>query len=336
METLLQDPPTDGISALNFSPADPNKLVCSSWDGSVRLYDTVSGSLQCRYQHAAPALDCAISGDGMLFSSGCDNNVLQFDPVKQAQFQLPFQHTEPVKCLALGEQQLVYSAAWDRRLQAVDLRQGKMTFDAELPARAYSMSLQGNILAVAMAERLIDLYDVRTGMKQPYQRRVSSLKFQTRCIRLFPHGPKAYAISSIEGRVAVEYVDPSPQEQAKKFAFKCHRQRSTSTLPDGDDSAAAPVDIVYPVHAIAMHPVHETFATGGGDGIVNTWDPLKRKRIRQYPRYETSVSALAFNCTGQQMAVAVSYAFEQGYRDHAVDNIHIKTVVESDVQPKRS
>jgi len=51
-----------------------------------------------------------------------------------------------------------------------------------------------------------------------------------------------YASSSIEGRVAVEFFDPSPETQARKYAFKCHRK-----VIDG-------VDTVYPVNALAFHP----------------------------------------------------------------------------------
>lgn len=52
-----------------------------------------------------------------------------------------------------------------------------------------------------------------------------------------------YATGSVEGRIAVEYFDPSPQAQEKKYAFKCHRQ----TIDD--------VDHVWPVNALAFHPV---------------------------------------------------------------------------------
>ena len=52
-----------------------------------------------------------------------------------------------------------------------------------------------------------------------------------------------YATGSVEGRIAVEYFDPSPQAQEKKYAFKCHRQ----TIED--------VDHVWPVNALAFHPV---------------------------------------------------------------------------------
>lgn len=47
----------------------------------------------------------------------------------------------------------------------------------------------------------------------------------------------------MEGRIAVEYFDPSPEAQDKKYAFKCHRQ----TVDD--------VDHVWPVNSLAFHPV---------------------------------------------------------------------------------
>ena len=63
-----------------------------------------------------------------------------------------------------------------------------------------------------------------------------------------------YVLSSIEGRVAVEYLDPSPEVQKRKYAFKCHRNK------DGD------VEHIFPVNAISFHKEYNTFATGGSDG----------------------------------------------------------------------
>ena len=54
---------------------------------------------------------------------------------------------------------------------------------------------------------------------------------------------EGYVLSSIEGRVAVEYFDPSPAVQAKKYAFKCHRKTING------------VDTVFPVNAMAVHPM---------------------------------------------------------------------------------
>lgn len=135
---------------------------------------------------------------------------------------------------------------------------------------------------------------------EPWQRRESSLKFMTRAIACMPNDA-GYASSSIEGRVAVEWFDPSPESQARKYAFKCHRQANEQGI-----------DVVYPVNALAFHPVHGTFASGGGDGFVALWDGVAKRRIRQYQKYASSVSAVAFSADGKYMAVAVSPGFEDG------------------------
>ncbi len=83
------------------------------------------------------------------------------------------------------------------------------------------MAVTGDKLLVGTAGRKVLVWDLRN-MGYVQQRRDSSLKFQTRCIRTFPNG-QGYVLSSIEGRVAVEYLDPSPEVQKKKYAFKCHR-----------------------------------------------------------------------------------------------------------------
>jgi hypothetical protein len=85
---------------------------------------------------------------------------------------------------------------------------------------------------------------------RPEQRRESSLKYQTRCIRGFPDG-SGYALSSVEGRVAMEYFDLSEESQARKYAFKCHRKSEGGR------------DVVYPVNAISFNKRYGTFATGG-------------------------------------------------------------------------
>nr|CDJ82626.1 WD40 repeat domain containing protein [Haemonchus contortus] len=121
--------------------------------------------------------------------------------------------------------------------------------------------------------------------------------YQTRNVAFFPTGD-AFVVSSIEGRVAIEYVNPSPEEQKKKYAFKCHRSKE-----DG-------VECIYPVNALAFHPVNGTFATGGSDAVVNLWDPFNRKRLVQLHRFQTSIVSLSFNYDGSQLAIASSFAFE--------------------------
>lgn len=51
----------------------------------------------------------------------------------------------------------------------------------------------------------------------------------------------------------MEYLDPSPEIQKKKYAFKCHRLKENN------------IEQIYPVNAISFHNVHNTFATGKVD-----------------------------------------------------------------------
>jgi cell cycle arrest protein BUB3 len=67
---------------------------------------------------------------------------------------------------------------------------------------------------------------------------------------------------------------------------------------------------------------------------VSVWDGMNKKRVKQIGKYDTSISALAFNCTGTCLAIAASYTFEEGEKEHPTDSIIIRQVSESDVKPK--
>jgi len=183
------------------------------------------------------------------------------------------------------------------------------------------MDIVENRIVAATSGRHVFVYDVRN-LNSPEQVRESSLMNQTRCVRSFPDGT-GYAVSSIEGRVAVEYFDPSPQIQKRKYAFKCHRK-----IINGAQT-------LYPVNAIAFHPKYGTFATGGCDCLINIWDGRNKKRICQYPAYPSSVAALDFNSTGTLLAIASSYTFEEGEKEHPPDAVYIRTINDHEVAQKK-
>ena len=159
-----------------------------------------------------------------------------------------------------NEHSLVVSSAWDSTVHVhsdnADAEWSTATIN--LPSKPFSLSVSTSKLVVAMANRALHIYDLKALAEEckssanslqnrldidPWQRRESSLKFMTRAVDCMPND-EGYASSSIEGRVAVEWFDPSNESQARKYAFKCHRQ------PVDD------VDVVYPVNAISFHPIH--------------------------------------------------------------------------------
>jgi cell cycle arrest protein BUB3 len=186
------------------------------------------------------------------------------------------------------------------------------------------MAVCGDRLIVGTANRKVWIWNLRN-MSAPEQKRDSSLKYQTRCIKAFPN-KLGYVLSSIEGRVAVEYIDVDPEMQKRKYAFKCHRIK--------DENLGQ--EFIYPVNAIAFHNQHSTFATGGSDALVNVWDPFNKKRLCQFHKYPTSVSSLSFSADGSLLAIAASYQYELPENPNPMpeDQIFIRKVTDQETKPK--
>jgi len=186
-----------------------------------------------------------------------------------------------------------------------------------------------------MTSRLVSIYDLSAASSaldsgsptlQAWQQRESSLKFLTRAVSCMPNDA-GYATSSIEGRVAVEWFEDSAESQARKYAFKCHRQPA----PEGDG------DVVYPVNALVFHPGYGTFATGGGDGHVALWDAEAKRRMKQYQKFPESVAALAFSSDGKYLAIGVCPGFETGQEDYSGEGrtkIFVRELGEAEAKPK--
>ncbi|EIW54728.1 WD40 repeat-like protein [Trametes versicolor FP-101664 SS1] len=319
----LASPPFDSVSAVRFSPSNPDHLITSSWDTTVRFYDVATNKQKSKYDHRAAVLACCFSDGNHAYSGGLDTSVRELDLQTESVNHLG-QHSDAISSINFArEQNTLITGSWDRTVRFWDPRAANsQQASHELPERVYNMDLVNHILVVAMASRLFHIYDIRK-MDSPAQTRESSLKFMTRALACMADG-QGYATGSVEGRIAVEYFDPSPQAQEKKYAFKCHRQ------------AIDDVDHVWPVNALAFHPVYNTFASAGSDGTVSIWDHKSKKRLRQYQKYNAPVPSIAFNCDGTKLAVGVSYTWEEGEEGAKTAErpaVYIRTVGD-EVKPK--
>jgi cell cycle arrest protein BUB3 len=313
----LAQNPSDVISAVAFSRTSPTRLLVSSWDHTVYLYDTHAepgGKLLDKYTHPAPVLDvCFGRDDNEAFSCGLDWEVRRIN-LESGEQTILSTHDKGVRSVIFSpNHNLLISGSWDSTLHLHNLDRPGEFCTVPLPSKVFSVSASPTRLVVAMANRAVNIYELETLARaanqggdvvqvEPWQTRESSMKYMTRAVACMPNDA-GYASSSIEGRVAVEWFDPSDESQSRKYAFKCHRQQV-----DGQD-------VVYPVHALAFHPVHGTFASGGGDGVVALWDGVAKRRIRQYQRFPAAVSCMSFSANGKYMAVGVSPGFEDGQDD---------------------
>ncbi|EDV92703.1 mitotic checkpoint protein BUB3 [Drosophila grimshawi] len=296
-EFKLNNPPEDLISAVKFGSKSNQYMAASSWDGTLRFYDVAANSMRQKFVQEAPILDCAFMNIVHVVSGGLDNQLRLYDVNTQAE-SLIGSHDEPIRCVEHAEYvNGILTGSWDRTVKLWDMREKRCVGSFEQNnGKVYSMSVIDEKIVVATSDRKVLIWDLRK-TDSYIMKRESSLKYQTRCIRLFPN-KEGYVMSSIEGRVAVEYLDHDPEVQRRKFAFKCHRNKDNN------------IEQIYPVNAVSFHNIYHTFATGGSDCIVNIWDGFNKKRLCQFHQYDTYISTLNFSADGSALAIGCSY-FDQ-------------------------
>ncbi|CCO30481.1 Poly(A)+ RNA export protein [Rhizoctonia solani AG-1 IB] len=161
-----------------------------------------------------------------------------------------------------------------------------------------------------------------------YRTMVSPLKWQTRVISCFTTA-NGFAVGSIEGRVAIQYVDE--KDSSLNFSFKCHRKDQGTTKDNTH---------VFAVNDMSFHPVHGTFSTAGADGTINFWDKDSKTRLKTFDQAPGPISCTAFNKTGSLFAYAVSYDWSKGYSGMTADHpnkvmLHVTKDEEIKRRPKK-
>jgi mRNA export factor len=221
-------------------------------------------------------------------------------------------HDEPIKCVKFFElngSPMLVTGSWDKTIKYWDLRQQAPIGSITCQDRVYSMDVRNNLLVVATGERFINAINLTDPLKI-HKTITSPLKWQTRVVSCFLDA-QGYAVGSIEGRCAMQYVEDN--QQSSNFSFKCHRQT---------DPQDRNVSKVYSVNAISWHPQHGTFSTAGSDGTYHFWDKDAKHRLKGYPEVGGPIVSTAFNRTGTIFAYAVSYDWSKGFAGHQPNSIN--------------
>ncbi|CDK24643.1 unnamed protein product [Kuraishia capsulata CBS 1993] len=332
-DITVPNPPEDSVSDFSFSPV-ADFLTVASWDKKVRIYEvTATGAVEGRamYEHEGPVLSTRWSLDGTkVVSGGADKAVRLYD-VQSGQQQQIGAHdgvVRSVRFVEVGPQNtpVVVSGSWDKTLRYWDMRTPNPVCTINLPERVYAMDSSMKLLVAGCADRHLSIIDLNQPDKV-FKQIMSPLKYQTRTVTCFLKGD-GYALGSIEGRCAIQYVDE--QEHKKNgFSFKCQRHPNTTNSTQ---------TMAYSVNAINFHPVYGTFSTAGSDGSFCFWDKDARQRLKSYPSLRSSIPVTAFNRSGTIFAYALSYDWSKGHEFNRPDYpnvIRLHAVKEEEIKQRQ-
>jgi mRNA export factor len=299
----VQGAPPDSISQLAWCPTQ-DILAAGSWNGEVRVWevrremDKFQAFGKSSYNHGSPVLCVTMSQDGKVFSGGCDTTAkfIQLGAsMGGVQPQQIAKHDAPIKTIeCISSINAIMTGSWDKTLRYWDVRQPKQIAQVSMPERVYCTSATASFAVIGCADRSIQVIDFRNPTT-PVKKMESPLRYQTRCLALFPDN-QGFAVGSIEGRVAIQYFQENIPIGQKNFAFKCHREQND----------------IYAVNSISFHPTYITFSTAGSDGSFHFWDKDSKQRLAQFKRADAPVTSGVFNCDGSIYAYALSYDWSKG------------------------
>ncbi|XP_049850727.1 mRNA export factor-like isoform X2 [Schistocerca gregaria] len=267
----------------------------SCWQVNQNGTSELKGSMQ----HEAPALGLSWNSDGTkVFSAGCDCKGMMWD-IATGTFTQVAKHDEPInicRVVMTSRGSLVCTGSWDRTLKYWDTRQQQPIVTCQLKDRPYCADFLNNLAVVCTVGNTAQVYNLNDPL-QVFKSVQSSLRYQVRCISCFPDST-GFAMGSIEGRVALHYIDGSTDAQGKSkdFNFKCHRLN----------------DVVYGINTVLFNKQYGTLLTGGSDGFIYFWDKQSRSRIKEFKKLPSPITASALNFNESILAYAEGYDWYMG------------------------
>lgn len=348
----IPDQIEDTISQMRFMPSKNSMVLATcGWDTKLRVWNvnyalssgmTTTATVQTNQflnsaMHDVLLSLCWQGETGNLFTGCGDGSIYMVDLNNQGRSQVLGKHELGCKELIWDQNHgVLLSGGWDGKLNFWDLRSQNPCMQLDLGKKIYTMSMTYPLLVVGLSDRIITYFNLNKlggtgfGAEAMFE---SHLRYQTRRVATFPEGD-GYAIGSIEGRVAIKYVDLNKQPEInpetksmvckEDFAFRCHR-------------AGEGLSEVYPVNDIAFNPVYGTFCTGGGDGTWIIWDKDSRSRLRQgFQSNKAPLTALDYSYNGDLLAYATGYDWSKGvaYEGSFTPKINIHYCPDSDKKKK--
>ena len=117
-------------------------------------------------------------------------------------------HDQPIRCVQMIQAQgnnMLVTGSWDKTVKYWDLRQSQPAATINCSERVYALDIKEQLLVVGTADRFVHIVNLNKPT-DIYKSIQSPLKWQTRVVSCFTDAT-GFAIGSIEGRCAIQYVE---------------------------------------------------------------------------------------------------------------------------------
>lgn len=310
----LQIPPDGGISSIHFDPDNENQLCTTSWAGNLLVFSVDKLELVNEYSFPSPLLCSAWVGESEIVCGAADGKIYTRNGT------ILENHDQMVTAIGyIKAHNVFFSASLDGTVCFWNKGEDKPHYIVNTEQKIIAGFSNSTHVVVCTSKNLVFIVDYQN---RQIEKRISSLQMQIRAIAPSKPEEDGWAVSSIDGRIAIEYFGDL-RSQAQRFAFHSHRKEEEEKT------------IVYPINALAFHPIEGTLASACSGGMVNFWDLKNKRRLQSIPfNFETSVSAIEYSPDGKLLAIAASYMWDKGDIDHPSDRLILYNVLDENSKPE--
>ncbi|KAH9386037.1 mRNA export factor [Nematocida major] len=344
---MVQQPPTDTISSIKYSPVEDLLTACS-WDGSVYIYapsnpsshESMCLKTSIPNPNNSPILCSCFSGDGrFLFTGSADGVIRAIDMTNGSSSDLGA-HTLAVSSMAFTNAGTLVTGSWDKTVKVWSINNMQAPpKELIMEDKVYDIDSKMNTITILMGNTIAsyEVYSLekiqqstgyqskmRTGVGIGYGSMQSQTKYQIksnwqlRKVACSNDGQDAI-VGTTGSKTEIVAIRPNSSISTMYFGFKC-KYTSDRT--------------VSPVNVVLYHPAFpNTIATAGTEGVVMLWNRQAKCRLGfGGPGVATNgadraITAAAFNSTGRYLAIAVGYDWSQGYKSHINTPVEIRILL---------
>ncbi|EPR79577.1 Poly(A)+ RNA export protein [Spraguea lophii 42_110] len=278
--------PNDTISDIVFHSSF-NYLGVSSWDGSLRIYDS-NLDFKLKGEFNAPLLSCSFY-EGSLYGASTNGSVCNLDLNSGQLTPTQIKHNDGIRSIRTFQNMLV-TGSWDKTIKFWDVRTQQPAHTINLPDRIFVMDLKKELLVASIAGNRLYSFDLKNNCQQSTQ--TTRLTYQIRALDV-GYDNDSFAVGSIDGRCEII----SCTSPGRNFSFRGHRS--------GID--------VYSINCINISPASTSkIATGGADSYVVVHDRSTRSKIINENMKEPPTAGI-FNQDGSKYVFATGNDWSKGY-----------------------